>query len=227
MGNFSVVKETGEKELVFKKVTNKELGIIKETLEKDFTTSAREVKRILEDNGSVLSLTTVKKAISAAGYSASKPRYCQMIRDTNKVKRVDFCNDLISNDDKFEDAIFSDECSIQLHDNKTVAYRKKDSWAPPKCRPKHPLKIHLWGAISKKGPSEPVTFEGIMDAEFYTENILKDTLLPFVRSGFPEGHHVLYKTMIRNINPRRLSSSCKTTGSTGCRRGRQVRTVCD
>ena len=28
--------------------------------------------------------------------------------------------------------------------------QKKDTCAPPHFRPKHPLKIYLWGAISKK-----------------------------------------------------------------------------
>ena len=66
-----------------------------------------------------------------------------------------------------------------------------------------------------------------MDAEFYTENILKDTLLPFVRSGFPEGH-----SFIQDNDPKHKSKKAKqfmqdNAGSTGCRRGRQVRTVCD
>ena len=204
IGNFRAVKETRDKELSFKKVTNNDLSIIRETLEKDYTTSARGVMRILESHGTVISLTTVKKPISAAGYCASQPRYCQMIRDRIKEKRVEFCEELVSANDTFEDVIFSDECSIQLHDNKTVAYRKKDRCAPMKCKPKHPLKIHLWGAITKKGPSPLVTFDGIMDAVFYTDSILAANLLPFIRTAFPDGHR-----FIQDNDPKHTSKRAK------------------
>ena len=62
-------------------------------------------------------MTTVRKAIDAAGFVSSKP-HCQLIRDVNKAKRVDFCKELITSDEKFEDVIFTDQTSIQLHDNK-------------------------------------------------------------------------------------------------------------
>ena len=40
-----------------------------------------------------------------------------MVRDANKLKRIDFCECLITEKDTFEDVIFSDEYSIQLHQN--------------------------------------------------------------------------------------------------------------
>ena len=141
IGNFRAVENTEKKEFSFKKLTNNDLKIIKNTFEKDFTTSAREVRRILEEHGTVISLATVKRVIYAAGYCASRPRYCQMIREPNKVKRVEFCQELINADEKFDDVIFSDECSIQLHDNKIVAYRKIDCSAPMKYERKPVLGV--------------------------------------------------------------------------------------
>ena len=204
IGNFRAIQSVEESVSVFKGLSNKELGIIKELFDKDHTKSAREVQKVLEQNGYKASISTIKKAIDAAGFCASKPRYCQMIRDTNKQKRVDFCATLIQEDDTFDDAIFSDECSIQLHDNKTVAYRKKDACAPPQCRPKHPLKIHLWGAISKKGPSTLLAFDGIMDGTFYTDVILRDTLLPYIKAAFPGGHR-----FIQDNDPKHRSKKAK------------------
>jgi hypothetical protein len=72
-----------------------------------------------------------------------------MIRDINKEKRVTFCKQLVADSENFADIIFTDECTVQLHDNKIVIYRLKDEVALPK--PKHPLKLHVWGGISRRG----------------------------------------------------------------------------
>ena len=54
-----------------------------------------------------------------------------------------------------------------------------------KPRPKHPIKVHVWGGISKKGPTQVCIFEGVMDATLYC-NILQQTLVPFLQDKFPE-----------------------------------------
>lgn len=57
-------------------------------------------------------------------------------------------------------------------------------------RPKHPIKVHVWAGISLQGPTQICIFEGIMDANLYTE-ILRTTLLPFLASKFPSGHYFM------------------------------------
>ena len=84
-----------------------------------------------------------------------------MIRDVNKEKRIEFCSTLISTKEDFADIIFTDESTIQLHDNKVVVYRLKDSSAQPIPKPKHSLMIHVWGGISRRGTTSLLIFEGI------------------------------------------------------------------
>lgn len=79
--------------------------------------------------------------------------------------------------------------------NARTAYAEQNHIKPPSrnsgqtiSKPKHPLKVHVWGAISKREPSSLVIIEGIMDAQFFTENILGNVLLPFIRHNFPDGH---------------------------------------
>ncbi|CAC5426752.1 unnamed protein product [Mytilus coruscus] len=95
---------------------------------------------------------------------------------------------MIASDERFEDVIFSDETTLQLHDNKTGAYRRKESAAPTNCRPKHTLKVHVWGGISKRGATQVLIFDGIMDAAFFVPEILEATLKPFIDSVYPDGH---------------------------------------
>jgi transposase len=43
----------------------------------------------------------------------------------------------------------------------------------------------VWGGISRKGATKLIVFPGIMDAEFYTETILKNVLLPSINHLYP------------------------------------------
>ncbi|KAK3106818.1 hypothetical protein FSP39_000486 [Pinctada imbricata] len=146
------------------------------------------MRRLLRDNGTVVSKATTRKLISASGLTSAKPRYCQVVRDANKEKRVSFCESLIQANDTLGNVIFTDECTVQLHNNKVVVYRLKDASAPYVPKPKHPLKIHVWAGISKRGATQIVLFEGIMRKEFFVSEILENTLLPFIRQKFPDNH---------------------------------------
>ena len=42
-------------------------------------------------------------------------------------------------------------------------------------KPKNPLKVHLWGGISRNGPTDLLIFNGILESKFYVEHILKNT----------------------------------------------------
>ena len=63
-------------------------------------------------------------------------------------------------------------CSVYMMENHSkITFHRK--WEQPrvKGRPKHLVKVYIWGGISKRGLTRLMMFEGIMDAEFYvTEN---------------------------------------------------------
>ena len=54
----------------------------------------------------------------------------------------------------------------------------------------HPIKVHVWAGISKRGRTGICIFEGIMDASLYTE-ILQKTLLPFISEVYPTNHRFM------------------------------------
>lgn len=62
---------------------------------------------------------------------------------------MEFCNILIDTNDQLLDVIFTDETSVQLHQNGNVSYRKKDAARLMRPKPKHPLNVY--GAISRRG----------------------------------------------------------------------------
>lgn len=187
-GNFDIGEPPLKKSRKDFKISENDLDVIKDTLKNDPYSTSSDVKRTLLNHGTHLSSTSVKRAIQNAGFVNSEPRYCQLIRNANLDKRVEFCKALIETNDSLDNIIFTDECSVQLHDNKTTSYRQKGMLTPHMGKPKHPLKVHVWGGISRKGRTEIIIFDGIMKSEFFVEEILRGTLLPFVRAKFGENH---------------------------------------
>jgi hypothetical protein len=71
-------------------------------LKKDPSTSSRQVYSELKAAGAQFSLSTTKRAIEAVGFTASKPSYGPLVREVNKVKRVEFCQMLINTNETFD-----------------------------------------------------------------------------------------------------------------------------
>lgn len=174
----------------FHYITDHDIQFVKTALIEKPTRTSTDIQRLLSDKGTLTSNSTVKKVIDAANFTATVPRYGQMVKEQNKLKRVQFAREVITNNDKFNNVIFTDECSVQLHDNKIVVYREKDSVAPVLPKPKHPLKVHVWAGISRRGTTRILIFEDIMDANFYIHTILTTGLIPFINRVYPDSHRL-------------------------------------
>lgn len=138
----------------------------------------------LASEGVNVSRSCVGRALKRMGWTAHATRYCQLIRENNKLKRVEFCQKLMQDGDTLDDVVFTDECMIQLKPAHHKSYHQKGQPRKYRPKPKHPLKVFVWGGISKQGATNVVIFTGIMDAERYVQ-ILRAGLLPFVRQKFP------------------------------------------
>lgn len=134
------------------------------------------------------SRATVGRARLSLGWTAKATRYCQLIRERNKEKRVEFCQRLLSTGENFHDVIFTDESMVQLAPSKRKVYHKRGQARKYRPKAKHPVKVYVWGGISKHGATACIIFTGIMDGERYTR-ILRAGLLPFVQSKFPTGSY--------------------------------------
>jgi len=149
---------------------------------KDDETTATQLQAILADYGVYISLTTILRNRHLLGWVYHGSAYCQLIRTVNKQKRLDWAHNHLT--DTFDDVIWSDETSVQLDTHCCFCCRKEGMKPCPKPRPKHPIKVHIWADISKKGATGVCIFEGKMDAQLYCE-ILHQTLLPFIQTKFP------------------------------------------
>ena len=96
----------------------------------------------------------------------------------------------LAENETFDDVIWTDETSVQLECHRRHCFRKQNEKPRLKPRPKHPIKVHVWAGISKRGATRVCIFEGTMDAPFYVE-ILRHYLVPFIRSEFPSTHRLM------------------------------------
>ena len=154
----------------------------------DEMTGPELTRRVNRQFDETFSRNKIKRIRQRIGWVQSSAKYCQLIREPNRVKRREFAEQCLRDNEQFDDVIFTDECSVLLENHSKIAFHRK--WQQPrlKGKPKHPLKVHVWGGILKRGPTELIIFEGIMDAEFYVTQILGNGLLPFVRQAFPDGY---------------------------------------
>ena len=150
----------------------------------DEMTSA-QIRKKLAKRGVHVSSSTVRRSRKKQGWTLQRTAYCQLIRDANKVKRLEYAQRIMESDDTFDNVIFSDECSISLQQYRRTCYRKVDEPTKRKPKPKHPLKVHVWAGISRHGATKICIFDGIMDAELFC-NILETTLVPFIREKLPD-----------------------------------------
>ena len=101
------------------------------------------------------------------------------------MKRLEFAQRVLESGDTFHNVIFSDECSISLQSYRRTCFRMADEPTKRKPKPKHPLKVHVWGGISRHGATKICIFDGIMDADLFC-NVLETTLVPFIRNKLPD-----------------------------------------
>ena len=156
--------------------------LVEDTMRKDDETTATQLQAHLASKNVYVSLATIVRHRLELGWTYRGSAYCQVIRHHNKEKRVEFARNYLH--DSFHDVIWSDETTVQLETHRRHCYRKEGEKPRPKPCPKHPVKVHVWAGISKRGSTAVCIFEGIMDASLYCE-ILERTLLPFIRQNFP------------------------------------------
>ena len=164
--------------------------LIEDVMRVDDETTATQLQAILADRNIYVSLATIVRNRCQLGWIYRGSAYCQLIRDANKEKRLQWAQAHLH--DTFDDVIWSDETTVQLENHRRFCYRKDGERPRPKPRPKHPIKVHVWAGISKKGATAVCIFEGIMAAPLFCE-ILERTLLPFLQQKFlpPSTHRFM------------------------------------
>ena len=104
--------------------------------ENDEMTSAK-IQKKLAKRGICVSSSTVRRSRKQQGWTLQRTAYCQLIRDANKVKRLEFAQRVLESGDTFHNVIFSDECSISLQSYRRTCFRMVDEPSESRNRSTH------------------------------------------------------------------------------------------
>ena len=107
------------------KITPEIRRIVNEQMERDDETTAVQLQSILLSRGNPLSLSTILRSWIDLGWCFRGRAYCQMIREANKTKRLEWArkNLLSALYDGFED-VWTDESTVQLENHRRFACRR-------------------------------------------------------------------------------------------------------
>ena len=100
---------------------------------KNDETTAVQLFTLLNNKGYHLSLRTILRCRTSLGWSFRGTAYCQMIREANKAKRLQWATD--NRDESFEDVIWMDESTIQIETHRRFCCRKKTQ--KPRYKPRY------------------------------------------------------------------------------------------
>ena len=98
--------------------------LIDRAMDRDDETTAVQLKKMLEEHGYRISLSTILRCRKSLGWTFRGSAYCQLIRQHNKEKRLAWAHTYLSEcETGFRDVIYTDEASVQLE-----AHRRHSNW---------------------------------------------------------------------------------------------------
>ena len=121
------------------KITEEVKKIVDEQMDLDDETTATQLHVLLVSLGYNLSLRTILRCRTTLGWTYRGSAYCQLIRDANKIKRLEWARTY--KDDDFANVVFTDESSIQQESHRRFCCHKRGE--RPKSKPRLAMALHI------------------------------------------------------------------------------------
>jgi transposase len=127
-----------------------------------------------------VSIQTIANRLHELNYDYKQAINKPLLTQEHKEKRLEWANKKINYD--WDNVVFSDETSIWLNFNDKRWISKDKDKTDYHRTIKYPIKLHVWGYISKQFGSDIFIFTGILNAKRYL-NILIDYLVDINEDG--------------------------------------------
>ena len=99
-------------------------------MQHDDETTAVQLFHLLKEKGYSISLRTILRCRTDLGWTFRGSSYCQLIRQANKIKRLDWAKINLN-----ENVVWTDEATIQLETHRRFSCHKKGE--RPKNKPRY------------------------------------------------------------------------------------------
>jgi len=142
--------------------------------------TVKDVRNELHSSrGKQVSSTTVRRTLKKLGLKFGSPQIVPLLTDRHKTLRIEWCK---SNSKlKLRGIFFSDETYIELGSGKSGVWHKTGK-RPKVGKPKFPVKLMFWAAVSCQAKSPLLAVDGTMNTEKYI-TLIRDEFLPWVRES--------------------------------------------
>jgi hypothetical protein len=91
--------------------------------------------------GTSVSSGCIRTSAKRIKWTRKQTRYCQIVSETNKLKRLMYANFCHFTNESFDDCIFIDEAIIEMNVYANERWIKRGNRNYRVGRPKHPLKV--------------------------------------------------------------------------------------
>ena len=116
-------------------ITSEVKAIVEAQMRADDETTAVQLCALLRSKGYSLSLSTILRSRRSLGWTFRGSAYCQLIREANKAKRLDWAWQYVHEaETEFLDVVYMDETSIQMEMHRQFSSRKCGEPARKKSR---------------------------------------------------------------------------------------------
>ena len=140
-GSINDAQRSGRKGII----SQDDINFIDEKMKQNDELTLAELQKLLKDERNVsVSASTIRYSRRKLGWKHERSRYCQLIRNHNKMKRLVFALKAMKEKDGFEDVVFTDETSVEIQQFTRYCFRKNGSEPKRKGRPKHPIKVSIY-----------------------------------------------------------------------------------
>ena len=177
----------------------------------DEMTSAK-IQKKLAKRGICVSSSTVWRLRKQQGWTLQRTAYCQLIRDAKKINGLEFTQRVLESGDTFHNVIFRDECLISLQSYRRICFRMADEPSKRKPKPKHPLKVHVWGGLAAMVPPR---FVSLMASWMLISSATYSRRHSYHLSETNSSTTSSCETMIQNTRPGKHKLSLRGKTSTG------------
>jgi len=126
---------------------------------------------------------TVNRILNNLGFTSKLPVRVPLLTDEQRRRRLDWAR--AHTRVNWNNVVFSDETTFQMFRNTLKAFQKIGEPKLERPMPKHPYKIHFWGAFSVHGTLDYYIFTENMTGDLYRE-ILINNLFPSASKMMPK-----------------------------------------
>ena len=147
------------------------------------------LQKKLRHEATKYSKQTLARARQDLGWIFSTARYCQAIREGNKLRRLEWAIQRLSKSETFDNMIFTHESLIQLESHRRNSFWEERTAQKNEVQIQASTQSTRLGRDLEKRSNSYCHFSGIMTTTRYAD-ILSASLFPFIQKYFRGGHRL-------------------------------------